>query len=543
MSEKENKSNPASSNKPSPSKETKGTAKKVPESQSSSANTSSAKSTTANTSASANAASTTKANTSASANAQSNKANTSATSSTANLSSNASTASSAAKTNTASLSSQTKTSASAGGQSASNHSATESTAGKSSTASKSAGNSGTTPPPANKSGKKGNGIAWLALILGIVGTAIGSYSYKIAQQPSKSIAAITSTQQQAQGDIANLDKTVNALASHVANNAQGLDKAAVSEMIAQGLQDFAKNTVTQSDLEALKSSAPSQTAGGLSKADVEAMINQAVANINSDHPSIDVSSQLQAIAEAEQSAKAAIAQLDARAQTLERPAAVPNINAFTTVLSAAQVAMDNGQYALAAKHLENAQSQLPVWHLDGAKFANVESALQSATQQLSTLAENDTAARLNALTLTVNHWPFKSGNATAVGTDSNSAADSSMSSKLSAAGKNILSRAFTITKDDTAGLTWINANQSLKNMIRENIRLDMAYLRNAAATQDAAVMQSTTAELTEAINRYFDTSNSDVQAALSTLSSLRVATPALPDLSAIANAANQAIKE
>lgn len=539
MSEKENKSNPASSNKPSPSKETKGTAKKVPESQSSSVNTSSAKSTTANTSANANAASTTQANTNASANAQSNKANTSATSSTANLSSNAS----AAKTNAASLSSQTKTSASAGGQSASNHSATESTAGKSSTASKSAANSSTTPPPANKSGKKGNGIAWLALILGIVGTAIGSYSYKIAQQPSKSIAAITSTQQQAQGDIANLDKTVNALASHVANNAQGLDKAAVSEMIAQGLQDFAKNTVTQSDLEALKSSAPSQTAGGLSKADVEAMINQAVANINSDHPSIDVSSQLQAIAEAEQSAKAAIAQLDARAQTLERPAAVPNINAFTTVLSAAQVAMDNGQYALAVKHLENAHSQLPVWHLDGAKFANVESALQSATQQLSTLAENDTAARLNALTLTVNHWPFKSGNATAVGTDSNSAADSSMSSKLSAAGKNILSRAFTITKDDAAGLTWINANQSLKNMIRENIRLDMAYLRNAAATQDAAVMQSTTAELTEAINRYFDTSNSDVQAALSTLSSLRVATPALPDLSAIANAANQAIKE
>ena len=110
-------------------------------------------------------------------------------------------------------------------------------------------------------------------------------------------------------------------------------------------------------------------------------------------------------------------------------------------------------------------------------------------------------------------------------------------------GQNILAKTVTVTKIDDAGLTWIQTNEALQIILKENLRLDLAYARNALQLHDQAAYAATADRLHGEIERLFDSSNNNVAAALATLEQLKTSNGNAPDIAALTEKLEQAAKE
>ena len=96
---------------------------------------------------------------------------------------------------------------------------------------------------------------------------------------------------------------------------------------------------------------------------------------------------------------------------------------------------------------------------------------------------------------------------------------------------------------DDAGLTWIQANDALQIILKENLRLDLAYARNALQLHDQAAYAATADRLHAEIERLFDVNNDNVVAALATLEALKNSGGNAPDIAALIEKLEQAAKE
>lgn len=439
-----------------------------------------------------------------------------------------------------------------------------------------------TPPPAAIPAKKGSGLTLLALLIGVAGLGMGGYSYQqvlaLKQQSGAGSSAeiqqlqtTTDTLQQSVDSLQsqlgtlkpeNLNQTLSALQSKIANAAQGLDKAQVSQMIAQGLASVKPASGISADqVEALINQKLSQLPEtGVSADQVKTMLTEALANFaqGNEAPKLDFSKEIEAIRQSEAQAQSALAALNQRAKEVQASlseqasalggqissqASAPMSGTLISTLELANIAGQSGNYQSAARYLDLALNNFANWHLQGSAFANYQTQIQSARDQFDAASQNNPAAQLSQVIASLDQWPLQSGNTKNEVSSDPQATDTSFTSQAKEVGNSILQKAFTVTKDDEAGLTWINADPTLQNIVRENIRLDIAYARNAALLHDNAQVDATLTQLKTQISRYFDSSDAQVAAALSTIENLSLATPELPDLNGLIAAVKQTAGE
>lgn len=96
-----------------------------------------------------------------------------------------------------------------------------------------------------------------------------------------------------------------------------------------------------------------------------------------------------------------------------------------------------------------------------------------------------------------------------------------------------MSKTITVAKNDESGITWINKNPYLQQVIRENMRLDLGMIRNALLLGDTARAQSVLKTVQEQSARYFNTQADIVKNALATLETLTTPSSNTPDIAAL----------
>lgn len=435
------------------------------------------------------------------------------------------------------------------------------------------------PQPANKTAapkqpeKKGaSALPLLSLIIALA--AAGGTGYNYLQMQKQQGAGTTDLQQAVQAAEAQalaaekraneIGKTVDAMQTHVANQAQGLDKSEVSQLIASALSDFAQNQ-------------PAPASAGLSQTDVEQMIQTAIAAQQSATPSEELTQMMASIKQANQNAQNALEQLNTRAAQIQQQldsqakqlsgeiastaagqakqlsgelastaASQANPQPLITALTLAGIAAQDGNYATADKYLGIAQDSFAAYHLDGTAFAKYQSQVDALRADISKLAgQGNTISDIDNIINTLPAWTFKKTNTPQAKEPS---AESTQADTAAQTAENvatrILHRTFTVVHNDDAGLTWINAHPDLQLLIRENVRLDLAFARNALQLHDAGSYNRTIDSLIPRIQQYFDSNDPNVKNALENLAALKArADVQAPDIGALAREIAAAVKE
>ena len=158
-------------------------------------------------------------------------------------------------------------------------------------------------------------------------------------------------------------------------------------------------------------------------------------------------------------------------------------------------------------------------------------------------AQATPAAQIDAIIATLPAWPYKNVNPLNLLAPKAEAKAADWKDRLKGVGANILDKTITVSKIDDAGLTWIQTNEALQIILKENLRLDLAYARNALQLHDQAAYAATADRLHGDIERLFDVDNDNVAAALATLEALKTRGNNAPDIAALIEKLEQAATE
>jgi hypothetical protein len=207
----------------------------------------------------------------------------------------------------------------------------------------------------------------------------------------------------------------------------------------------------------------------------------------------------------------------------------------------AQIAANDGNYNAAKAYLEQAGATYTLFNLGQSNYAQYQDELAKLRSDYAVLAAQATpAAQIDAIITTLPAWPYKNVDPLAH-EETVKAAD--WKERLKGIGADILKKTITVREIDDAGLTWIQANDALQIILKENLRLDLAYARNALQLHDQAAYAATADRLHSDIERLFDVNNDNVAAALATLEALKNSGGNAPDIAALIEKLEQAAKE
>lgn len=396
--------------------------------------------------------------------------------------------------------------------------------------------------------KNGRGLALLALLVSIATAGAGVYALK---QFSDSYDRAFNLQAKAQesalqhfastGQVDDLTLRVEALnkQTQVLNNLDSTINTAI-----------AANQLSEDQIAALVA------ANSINREQAESLIKQALATFAQGETKIDLSKEIAAVEKSEAAAKAAVQQIDDKAQTfareidekrvlIEHALAQSNnsINPFPLInaLKMAQIAANDGNYNAAKAYLEQAGATYTLFNLGQSNYAQYQDELAKLRSDYAVLAAQATpAAQIDAIITTLPAWPYKNVDPLAH-EETVKAAD--WKERLKGIGADILKKTITVREIDDAGLTWIQANDALQIILKENLRLDLAYARNALQLHDQAAYAATADRLHSDIERLFDVNNDNVAAALATLESLKNSGGNAPDIAALIEKLEQAAKE
>ena len=396
--------------------------------------------------------------------------------------------------------------------------------------------------------KNGRGLALLALLVSIATAGAGIYALK---QFSDSYDRAFTLQAKAQesalqhfastGQVDDLTLRVEALnkQTQVLNNLDSTINTAI-----------AANQLSEDQIAALVA------ANSINREQAESLIKQALATFAQGETKIDLSKEIAAVEKSEAAAKAAVQQIDDKAQTfareidekrvlIEHALAQSNnsINPFPLInaLKMAQIAANDGNYNAAKAYLEQAGATYTLFNLGQSNYAQYQDELAKLRSDYAVLAAQATpAAQIDAIITTLPAWPYKNVDPLAH-EETVKAAD--WKERLKGIGADILKKTITVREIDDAGLTWIQANDALQIILKENLRLDLAYARNALQLHDQAAYAATADRLRSDIERLFDVNNDNVAAALATLESLKNSGGDAPDIAALIEKLEQAAKE
>lgn len=396
--------------------------------------------------------------------------------------------------------------------------------------------------------KNGRGLALLALLVSIATAGAAIYALK---QFSDSYDRAFTLQAKAQesalqhfastGQVDDLTLRVEALnkQTQVLNNLDSTINTAI-----------AANQLSEDQIAALVA------ANSINREQAESLIKQALATFAQGETKIDLSKEIAAVEKSEAAAKAAVQQIDDKAQTfareidekrvlIEHALAQSNnsINPFPLInaLKMAQIAANDGNYNAAKAYLEQAGATYTLFNLGQSNYAQYQDELAKLRSDYAVLAAQATpAAQIDAIITTLPAWPYKNVDPLAH-EETVKAAD--WKERLKGIGADILKKTITVREIDDAGLTWIQANDALQIILKENLRLDLAYARNALQLHDQAAYAATADRLHSDIERLFDVNNDNVAAALATLESLKNSGGNAPDIAALIEKLEQAAKE
>lgn len=396
--------------------------------------------------------------------------------------------------------------------------------------------------------KNGRGLALLALLVSIATAGAGIYALK---QFSDSYDRAFTLQAKAQesalqhfastGQVDDLTLRVEALnkQAQVLNNLDSTINTAI-----------AANQLSEDQIAALVA------ANSINREQAESLIKQALATFAQGETKIDLSKEIAAVEKSEAAVKAAVQQIDDKAQTfareidekrvlIEHALAQSNnsINPFPLInaLKMAQIAANDGNYNAAKAYLEQAGATYTLFNLGQSNYAQYQDELAKLRSDYAVLAAQATpAAQIDAIINTLPAWPYKNVDPLAH-EETVKAAD--WKDRLKGIGADILKKTITVREIDDAGLTWIQANDALQIILKENLRLDLAYARNALQLHDQAAYAATADRLRSDIERLFDVNNDNVAAALATLESLKNSGGNAPDIAALIEKLEQAAKE
>lgn len=436
----------------------------------------------------------------------------------------------------------------------------------------------TPPPPSKPSAAKQSP---LPLIISLLALGVGGYAlYNSMQQPQANSGEVQKLQEQVsqlqnaladktdKGDLSTLDQNIQNLKEQLnelkAAPAGGIDEAQIRALISKQVDQAKKSFKPQ----------PQQAAQtGLDKEQVSTMIKEALVSNSADaagnaQPAIDFSSEintikqnkadieqyLQQIKQEGESLKSSLTQAAEQAKSSlndsisqaeqkitaadQQPIVYPLINALTL----AEVASNARQFGVASQYLHQAKISFDDLHLNQEPYAKFAGKIEELAQKTAALAKQQNSQQeIDNIINNVNSWPF-------ISTDPENVLDhqaadkptSSWKDDIKSIGNSILSSTVTITKNDAAGLTWVNENPHLQQIIRENVRLDLAMVRNALLIGDQERAQQIAATLKEQVAHYFDTDAGQVKQAMSKLGELTQQQSDKPDIAALIQSIQQA---
>ena len=395
-------------------------------------------------------------------------------------------------------------------------------------------------PPAPKSGR---GLAILALLVSVAVAGGGAYTLKQFSETYSDTVAQVALQMQTQ-ESAQQNYASNSQVDDLALRLNNLEKQTQALNNLDSTIDAAVAARQTSD----EQIAAIVAANSISREQAESLIKQELATFAQGETKIDLSKEIAAVQSSEAAAKAAVQQIDEKRVLIEHALAQNNSSAnpypLINALKMAQIAANDGNYSAAKAYLDQAGATFTLFNLGQSNYAAYQDELTKLRTQYAVLAAQATpAAQIDAIIATLPAWPYKNVDPVNLLAPKESAEAADWKDRLKGVGQNILAKTVTVTKIDDAGLTWIQTNEALQIILKENLRLDLAYARNALQLHDQAAYAATADRLRGEIERLFDSSNNNVAAALATLEQLKTSNGNAPDIAALTEKLEQAAKE
>ncbi|MFC2753709.1 MAG: uroporphyrinogen-III C-methyltransferase [Cardiobacterium sp.] len=388
--------------------------------------------------------------------------------------------------------------------------------------------------------KSGRGLALLALLVSVATAGGCFYTLKqLAENGDRALALQAKTQETALQNFATVGQ-LDELTLHLDN----LEKQTQALNNLDSTIDAAVAARQTSD----EQIAAIVAANSISREQAESLIKQELATFAQGETKIDLSKEIAAVQSSEAAAKAAVQQIDEKRVLIEHALAQNNSSAnpypLINALKMAQIAANDGNYSAAKAYLDQAGATFTLFNLGQSNYAAYQDELTKLRTQYAVLAAQATpAAQIDAIIATLPAWPYKNVDPVNLLAPKEDAQAADWKDRLKGVGQNILAKTVTVTKIDDAGLTWIQTNEALQIILKENLRLDLAYARNALQLHDQAAYAATADRLRGEIERLFDSSNNNVAAALATLEQLKTGNSNAPDIAALTEKLEQAAKE
>lgn len=388
--------------------------------------------------------------------------------------------------------------------------------------------------------KSGRGLALLALLVSVATAGGCFYTLKqLAENGDRALALQAKTQETALQNFATVGQ-LDELTLHLDN----LEKQTQALNNLDSTIDAAVAARQTSD----EQIAAIVAANSISREQAESLIKQELATFAQGETKIDLSKEIAAVQSSEAAAKAAVQQIDEKRVLIEHALAQNNSSAnpypLINALKMAQIAANDGNYSAAKAYLDQAGATFTLFNLGQSNYAAYQDELTKLRTQYAVLAAQATpAAQIDAIIATLPAWPYKNVDPVNLLAPKENAQAADWKDRLKGVGQNILAKTVTVTKIDDAGLTWIQTNEALQIILKENLRLDLAYARNALQLHDQAAYAATADRLHGEIERLFDSSNNNVAAALATLEQLKTSNSNAPDIAALTEKLEQAAKE
>lgn len=391
--------------------------------------------------------------------------------------------------------------------------------------------------------KSGRGLAILALLVSVAVAGGGAYTLKQFSETYSDTVAQVALQMQTQ-ESAQQNYASNSQVDDLALRLNNLEKQTQALNNLDSTIDAAVAARQTSD----EQIAAIVAANSISREQAESLIKQELATFAQGETKIDLSKEIAAVQSSEAAAKAAVQQIDEKRVLIEHALAQNNSSAnpypLINALKMAQIAANDGNYSAAKAYLDQAGATFTLFNLGQSNYAAYQDELTKLRTQYAVLAAQATpAAQIDAIIATLPAWPYKNVDPVNLLAPKESAEAADWKDRLKGVGQNILAKTVTVTKIDDAGLTWIQTNEALQIILKENLRLDLAYARNALQLHDQAAYAATADRLRGEIERLFDSSNNNVAAALATLEQLKTGNSNAPDIAALTEKLEQAAKE
>ena len=385
----------------------------------------------------------------------------------------------------------------------------------------------------------GRGLAFLSLVVSLAIVGGGTFALnKITTHYNDAIAKLNlnlnDTAPKTYATISKMDELEQQV-SQLDQQTKNIDSAINTAVNAA----VAANQVSDDQIAAIAAQ------HSISREQVESLIKQELASFAQGETKIDLSKEIAAVQQSEAAAKAAVQQIDEKRVLIEHALAQNNSSAnpypLLNALKMAKIAASDGNYSAAKAYLDQAGETYTLFNLNGTVYAKYQNALTELRTEYGILAAKPApAAQIEAIIATLPKWPYKNVNAVNLLAAKEQTAPADWQAKLKDAGQNLLEKTITVVKIDDAGNAWIQANDALQIIHKDNLRLNLAFARNALQLRDQAGYNHIAKEQ---IERLFDTANSDVAAALATLERLETSDDKIPDIGALIEQIEKAAKE